>query len=86
MHNKQHVGLCVQSVINRLLTAKHNGIDDVRFDLLKRSITWTKLTKRKNKPPKKEKQSLDVSRVKLAKVAEYAFKHIKGLESRLKTE
>ena len=86
MHNKQHVGLCVQSVINRLLTAKHNGIEDVRFDLLKRSITWTKLTKRKNKPPKKEKQSLDVSRVKLARVAEYAFKHIKGLESRLKQE
>ena len=86
MHNKQHVGLCVQSVINRLLTAKHNGIEDVRFDLLKRSITWTKLTKRKNKPPKKEKMSLDVSRVKLARVAEYAFKHIKGLESRLNKE
>lgn len=86
MHNKQHVGLCVQSVINRLLTAKHNGIEDVRFDFLNRRITWTKLTKRKNKPPKKEKQSLDVSRVKLAKVAEYAFKHIKGLESRLKQE
>ena len=86
MHNKQHVGLCVQSVINRLLTAKHNGIENVRFDLLNRRITWTKLTKRKNKPPKKEKQSLDVSRVKLARVAEYAFRHIKGLESRLKNE
>ena len=86
MHNKMHVWLCVQSVINRLLTAKHNGIKDVRFDLLKRRITWTKLTNRKNKTPKKEKQSLDVSRVKLAKVAEYAFKHIKGLESRLNKE
>lgn len=86
MHNKQHVGLCVQSVINRLLTAKHNGIEDVRFDLPNRRITWTKLTKRKNKSPKKEKMSLDVSRVKLANVAEYAFKHIKGLESRLKKE
>lgn len=86
MHNKEHVGLCVQSVINRLLTAKHNGIEDVRFDLLNRRITWTKLIKRKNKPPKKEKQSLDVSRVKLAKVAEYAFKHIKGLESKLNKE
>lgn len=86
MHNKQHVGLCVQSVINRLLTAKHNGIEDVRFDFLNRRITWTKVTNRKTKPPKKEKQSLDVSRVKLARVAEYAFKHIKGLESRLKKE
>jgi hypothetical protein len=86
MHNQQHVWLCVQSVITRLATAKHNGIENVRFDLLKRSITWTKLTRRKNKPPKKEKMSLDVSRVKLARVAEYAFKHIKGLESRLKNE
>lgn len=86
MHNKMHVWLCVQSVINRLLTAKHNGIKDVRFDLLKRRITWEKLANRKNKTPKKEKQSLDVSRVKLAKVAEYAFKHIKGLESRLNKE
>ncbi len=86
MHNKTHVGLCVQSVINRLLTAKHNGIEDVRFDFLNRRITWTKLTNRKTKPPKKEKQSLDVSRVKLARVAEYAFKHIKGLESKLNKE
>lgn len=81
MHNKQHVVLYVQSVINRLLTAKHNGIVDVRFDFLNRCITWTKVTNRK-----KEKQSLDVSRVKLARVAEYAFKHIKGLESPLKKE
>ena len=86
MHNKMHVWLCIQSVINRLLTAKHNGIKDVRFNLLKRRITWEKLANRKNKTPKKEKQSLDVSRVKLAKVAEYAFKHIKGLESRLNKE
>ena len=86
MHNKEHVWMCVQSVINRLLTAKHNGIEDVRFDFLNRRITWTKVTNRKTKPPKKEKQSLDVSRVKLARVAEYAFKHIKGLESKLNKE
>ena len=86
MHCKQHLALCIQQVINKLLTAKQTGITDVRFDYKNCRITWTKLTRRKNKPPKKEKQQLDVSKVKLDNVANYAFKRIKGLESKLDKE
>ena len=72
LHCQSIVNNCIQDNINRLLVANRKGISDVRFDYMKRKLTWKRTKDGK-------KLELDVSRVKLAKVADYAFKHIKGL-------
>lgn len=72
LHCQRIVDHCIQDIINRLLVANRKGISDVRFDYIKCKLTWKRVKDGK-------KLELDVSRVKLAKVAEYAFKHIKGL-------
>ena len=72
LHCQRIVNNCIQDNINRLLVANRKGISDVRFDYMKRKLTWKRVKDGK-------KLELDVSNVKLANVADYAFKRIKGL-------
>jgi len=77
----------IQHVVNnKLIIAKKDGIDHVHF--MDGKLTWT--TKNDDstvfdpdtcemKQPCQTLHELDVSNIKLANVAEYAFKHIKGL-------
>ena len=73
-------------VNTKLIIAKKDGIDHVHF--IDRKLTWTTKNNESSvfdpdtcemNQPGIIRHELDVSNVKLANVAEYAFKHIKGL-------
>lgn len=89
MHCQMHVDNNIQFMVNqKLITAQKTGIDRVRFDYKHGTLSWT--TKDDDdsvfdpdtcemKQPSRTNHELDVSDVPLSKVAEYAFRHIKGL-------
>lgn len=89
MHCQMHVKNNIQFMVNqKLITAQKTGIECIRFDYKHGTISWS--TKDDDdsvfdpdtcemRQPSRTHHELDVSDVPLSKVAEYAFRHIKGL-------